>query len=102
MVTKTVGKGSDYLLATRDANKEVLDAEASTIRWHCRRMRPEKFWSFMIYDNQTRSMLETDQNLRYRWLSEGIKKTVMVQITIHFLQMHQKEWKMGISSNDRR
>ncbi|MCW0469830.1 hypothetical protein OH492_14915 [Vibrio chagasii] len=32
MVTKTVGKGSDYLLATRDANKEVLDAEASTIR----------------------------------------------------------------------
>ncbi|CAH7116508.1 conserved exported hypothetical protein [Vibrio chagasii] len=85
MVTKTVGKGSDYLLATRDANKEVLDGSQHYTVTLPPNAPVEKFWSFMIYDNQTRSMLETDQkSAGIDGLSEGIKKNSDGSITIHF------------------
>lgn len=95
MVTKTVGKGSDYLLATRDANKEVLDGSQHYTVTLPPNAPVEKFWSFMIYDNQTRSMLETDQkSAGIDGLSQDIKKNSDGSITIHFRLMHLKEWKI--------
>jgi hypothetical protein len=85
MVTKTVGQGSDYLLATRDANENILDGSKHYTVTLPPNAPVEKFWSFMIYDNQTRSMLETDQkSAGIDGLSEGIQKNEDGSVTIHF------------------
>ncbi|RJG40272.1 DUF1254 domain-containing protein [Motilimonas pumila] len=85
MVTKTVGKGSDYLLATRDANKQVLDGSKHYTVTLPANAPVDKFWSFMIYDNQTRSMLETDQkSAGLDGLSKNIKQNADGSITVHF------------------
>ena len=85
MVTKTVGAGSDYLLATRDANEKILDGSNHYTVTLPPNAPVDKFWSFMIYDNQTRSMLETDQkSAGLDGLSKGIKKNGDGSITIHF------------------
>lgn len=85
MVTKTVGQGSDYLLATRDINQKFLDGSKHYTVTLPPNAPVEKFWSFMIYDNQTRSMLETDQkSAGLDGLSEDIQKNNDGSITIHF------------------
>lgn len=85
MVTKTVGKGSDYLLATRDANQQILNGSKHYTVTLPANAPVEKFWSFMIYDNQTRSMLETDQkSAGLDGLSNNIKPNADGSITIHF------------------
>jgi hypothetical protein len=85
MVTKTVGKGSDYLLATRDSKGEILDGSKHYTVTLPPNAPVEKFWSFMIYNNQTRSMLETDQkSAGIDGLSKNIKKNDDGSITIHF------------------
>ncbi len=85
MVTKTVGAGSDYRLATRDANGKLLDGSKHYTVTLPPNAPVTKFWSFMIYDNQTRSMLETDQvSAGIDGLSEGVSKNEDGSITIHF------------------
>jgi hypothetical protein len=61
MTAKIVGKGSQYAVAYLDADGNVLDG-GKTYRVHLPANVPAKdFWSFTIYDNQTRAMLQTDQ-----------------------------------------
>jgi hypothetical protein len=61
MAVKMVGIGSQYAWAERDAAGEYLDG-AKTYRVHLPPNIPAKnFWSFVVYDPQTRSMLQTDQ-----------------------------------------
>ena len=61
MTMKMIGVGSQYAVATRDANGVYLDGSKS-YRLHLPPGVPAKdFWSFVVYDNQTRSMLQTDQ-----------------------------------------
>jgi len=61
MVKPEVGKGSVYEIGARDINGEPLDG-AKTYKVTLPAPIPAKdFWSFMVYDNQTRSILETDQ-----------------------------------------
>jgi hypothetical protein len=61
MAEKMVGKGSQYAMAFVDANGDPLDG-AKTYKIHLPPNIPAKdFWSFVLYDNQTRSMLQTDQ-----------------------------------------
>jgi hypothetical protein len=61
MVLKMVGAGSQYLMAFKDATGQRFDG-AKTYRLHLPPNIPVKnFWSLVVYDNQTRSMLQTDQ-----------------------------------------
>ena len=61
MTAKIVGKGSQYAVAYVDADGNALDG-GKTYRVHLPANVPAKdFWSFTLYDNQTRAMLQTDQ-----------------------------------------
>jgi len=60
MAAKMVGVGSQYALAFRDAKGNVFDG-GKTYRLQLPPNIPAKnFWSIVLYDNQTRSMLQTD------------------------------------------
>lgn len=61
MTLKMVGKGSQYLIAYTDKDGEPFDGR-ETYKVHLPANVPAKdFWSFTLYDNQTRSMLQTDE-----------------------------------------
>lgn len=61
MSIKNVGKGSQYAIAYLDKDGNALDG-SKTYRIHLPPNIPAKdFWSFTLYDNQTRSMLQTDE-----------------------------------------
>jgi hypothetical protein len=61
MAMKIVGVGSQYAAATTDAEGKPLDG-SKTYKIHLPPNIPARnFWSFVVYDNQTRSMLQTDQ-----------------------------------------
>ena len=61
MTMKMVGKGSQYAVAYLDADGNAFDG-SKTYKVHLPPNVPAKdFWSFTLYDNQTRAMLQTDQ-----------------------------------------
>jgi hypothetical protein len=61
MAMRVTGIGSQYLFATLDAGKNYFDG-AKTYKVTLPKDIPESnFWSLTLYDNQTRSMLDTPQ-----------------------------------------
>ncbi len=61
MAMRLTGVGSQYLFATKDGNGDWFDG-AKTYKVTLPKGIPAKaFWSFTLYDNQTRSMLKTPQ-----------------------------------------
>ena len=67
MCMRLVGIGSQYLIGNLDANGKALDG-AKTYKLELPANIPaRKFWSITLYDNQSRSMLQTDQ----RWPRAG-------------------------------
>jgi len=61
MAMKMVGIGSQYAAAFVDSTGKPLDG-SKTYKIHLPPNIPAKdFWSFVVYDNQTRSMLQTDE-----------------------------------------
>lgn len=61
MFTKMVGIGSQYALAALDAQQRDLDG-GKTYKLHLPPNIPAKnFWSVVVYDTQTRSELQTNQ-----------------------------------------
>ena len=62
MEAKMVGKGSQYAVGIVDSKGNPLDG-GKTYKLHVLPKAPVKdFWSAIVYDNQTRSMLQTDQD----------------------------------------
>lgn len=60
MAMKMVGVGSQYGAATTDSEGKPLDG-SKTYKIHLPPGIPARnFWSIVVYDNQTRSMLQTD------------------------------------------
>ncbi|MEJ2162542.1 MAG: DUF1254 domain-containing protein, partial [Robiginitalea sp.] len=61
MSMKIIGKGSQYAIAYSDVNGDTFDG-SKTYKFTVPPNPPMKdFWAFTAYDNQTRSMLQTDQ-----------------------------------------
>ena len=61
MIMNIPAVGSQYLMAFQDGSGEVFDG-AKTYKVTLPKDIPAKaFWSFTVYDNQTRSMLQTPQ-----------------------------------------
>jgi hypothetical protein len=85
MAIKNVGVGSQYLIAYLDKNGDSLDG-SKTYRIHLPPNVPAKdFWSFTLYDNQTRSMLQTDQRFPgLDSLGKGPKQNADGSIDVYF------------------
>ena len=63
MCMRLTGIGSQYIYAMRDSEGQYFDG-ARNYRLTLPPDVPEsRFWSVLLYDNQTRSMLRTDQHL---------------------------------------
>jgi len=79
------GVGSDYGIAGMDSNHQPLDG-AKTYKLHLPPDVPVKDnWSVTIYDTQTRSMLQTDQeSAGINSLGEGIETNPDGSIDIYF------------------
>jgi hypothetical protein len=58
-----VGSGSAYAGAFRDSTGAILDGGRTYKITMPAPIPAKEFWSFVVYDNQTRSLLETDQKL---------------------------------------
>ena len=85
MAVTIPGKGSDYAMAAVDSKKRPLDG-SKTYKLHLPPNIPVKdFWAVTMYDTQTRSQLQTDQQFptldSYR---EGMKKNADGSIDIYF------------------
>ncbi|MHC4647212.1 MAG: DUF1254 domain-containing protein [Planctomycetota bacterium] len=60
MATKMVGTGSAYAGATVDSEGNPLDGSKNYKLTLPKNVPAKDFWSIVVYDNQTRSMLQTD------------------------------------------
>jgi len=74
MAVTVPGKGSDYGLIALDSNKQAMDG-SKTYKLHMPPNVPAKdFWALTMYDTQTRSQLQTDQQFpTLGSQTEGIK-----------------------------
>jgi len=61
MAMRLTGVGSQYLFATKDANGDWFDGSKTYKVTLPEGIPAEAFWSFTLYDNQSRSMLQTPQ-----------------------------------------
>jgi hypothetical protein len=61
MIMRLREVGSQYLMAFLDANNKVLDGGKTYTVNLPKNIPAKNFWSFTLYDNQTRSMLATPQ-----------------------------------------
>jgi hypothetical protein len=79
------GSGSAYAGAFRDASGAFLDG-GKTYKVTLPGPIPAKeFWSFVVYDNQTRSLLETDQKLAgVDSTAKGLNVDADGSVTVYF------------------
>ena len=61
MCMRLPGLGSQYLMVMTDSNKEYFDGAKTYKLTLPKNIPAERFWSLTLYDNQTRSMLQTPQ-----------------------------------------
>ena len=99
MIMRLPEVGSQYLMDFTDADKNYFDG-AKTYKVTLPKGIPEaKFWSFTLYDNQTRSMLDTPQ--RYpragsqRYPSPAAEASADGSTTIYFAPRQPEGVKRG-------
>ena len=84
MTIRRVGVGSQYAVGTRDSEGQILEG-ALTYRLHVPADVPARdFWSIVVYDNQTRSMLQTDQRFPSVSSMRGIETNDDGSVDIYF------------------
>ena len=85
MAEVVIGKGSAYAVAFVDAKGDPLDG-GKNYKVHLPPNIPEKnFWSFTLYDNQSRSMLQTDQQFpSVGSLTKGMVVNADTSVDVYF------------------
>ncbi|WP_180902766.1 DUF1254 domain-containing protein [Martelella soudanensis] len=85
MAVTTAGAGSDYAMASLDAEKKPFDG-AKTYKLHLPPNVPvNDFWAVTIYDTQSRSQLQTSQKFpTVGSLTDGIRKNTDGSYDIYF------------------
>jgi hypothetical protein len=85
MEQKMVGQGSQYPWAVQDSQGNPFDG-AKTYKLHLPPNVPAKdFWSAVVYDNQTRSLLQTDQQFpSVSSHTKGLKTNADGSVDIYF------------------
>jgi hypothetical protein len=88
-------------VGTRDANGRLFDGSKHYTVTLPKNIPVKLFWSFMIYDNQTRSILETDQkDGGVDGLKKGLRTNKDGTTTVHFSPKAPKGWKSNwVQSN---
>jgi len=85
MEAKMVGQGSQYAVGIVDSKGQGLDG-GKNYRLHVEPNMPVKdFWSAIVYDNQTRSMLQTDQDFpQVSSLDKGLVTNADGSVDVYF------------------
>jgi hypothetical protein len=85
MEAKMVGQGSQYAVGIVDSEGKGLDG-GKNYRLHVNPNMPVKdFWSAIVYDNQTRSMLQTDQDFpQVSSLDKGLAVNADGSVDVYF------------------
>jgi hypothetical protein len=85
MAQSAPGTGSAYAATFRDSKGQYLDGGKTYKITLPAPIPAAQFWSFTVYDNQTRSMLETDQKLAgIDSNQQGIKSNGDGSVTVWF------------------
>jgi hypothetical protein len=92
-----VGAGSVYEVATTDGEGKPLDGGKAYSVTLPGPIPARHFWSFMVYDNHTRSILETDQKTggldgNAKGLKVDQDGTTTVYFGLEAPKGHEKNW----------
>jgi hypothetical protein len=85
MFVKMVGAGSQYALAAVDSDKNYFDGSKTYKVTLPPNVPAKQFWSFVLYDPQTRSELQTDEQFpSISSQNTGVKQNVGGSYDIYF------------------
>ena len=85
MAMRIIGKGSAYALTAHDSKGNYLDGSKTYSVTLPSSIPAKDFWSIMVYDNQTRSILETDQKAGgIDGNAKTIQRNIDGSVTIYF------------------
>ena len=84
MTVKIPGVGSQYSMATVDAVGKPLDGSKNYKLHYPPNVPAKDFWSVCVYDNQTRSLLQTDQQYPSVVSQRGVQANADGSYDIYF------------------
>jgi len=84
MAMKMVGVGAQYGGAAVDVNGDMLDGSKTYKLTFPPDVPAKNFWSLVLYDNQTRSMLQTDQQFPSLNSERGVQQNADGSTDIYF------------------